>query len=398
MLKYHIDNLDCAHCAQEIEDALNNSNLIKEAHLNFINKTLLIDYDDKDYDLMLKIIKNIEGEIKLELITREAKVVNNNRFRNINIPKLILIMISIMLVVLYLFIKNNSYALIIIILAYLLCSYDILIKTFKNFCNRRFFDENFLMGLASLAALGIGEYLEGIAIIIFYKIGEFFQDLAVSNSKNNIIDLMDLKIEYINVIKDKQVIKMIPNEVNINDLVLVKVGEKIPIDGIITKGHTLLDMASLTGESLVKQVGINDQVLSGSINLEQVIELKVSKNFENSTSNKIIELIENSVLYKAKMEDFITKFARIYTPIIVIVGLMLAFIPPLILGLNYLNTYIYKALIFIVVSCPCAMVLSIPLSYFAGIGYASAKGILIKGSNYLEALSKVETIVFDKTG
>ena len=253
------------------------------------------------------------------------------------------------------------------------------------------------MSVATLGAFGIGEFPEAVAVMLFYQIGELFQSYAVDKSKKSIASLMDIRPDFANVYRNGKIEKVNPNEVKIGETIIVKPGEKIPLDGVIEEGTTTLDTKALTGESIPKEVTLKDEVLSGCINLNSVIKIKVEKEFEKSTVSQILDLVENASSKKSKSENFITKFAKYYTPIVVIIALILAIVPPLIIGGDFLS-WIYRALSFLVVSCPCALVISIPLSFFGGIGGASKMGVLIKGSNYLEALSNVEIAVFDKTG
>ena len=284
------------------------------------------------------------------------------------------------------------------IISYLIVGFSILKKAIRNIFRGKIFDENFLMAVATLGAFGIGEFSEAVAVMLFYQIGELFQSYAVDKSRKSISSLMDIRPDYANVIRNSKEQKVLPDEVNIGDIIVVKPGEKIPLDGIIIEGTTMLDTKALTGESIPIEAKENDEVLSGSINESGKILVKVSKEYGESTVSKILDLVENASSKKSKSENFITKFAKYYTPTVVIIAVILAFIPPLILKNTTFTEWIYRALSFLVVSCPCALVISIPLSFFGGIGGASKMGILIKGSNYLEALASTEIAVFDKTG
>lgn len=291
---------------------------------------------------------------------------------------------------------GNLGKLIVSILAYLVIGYDIIFKSIIGIFKGKVFDEKFLMMIASIGAFILGEYHEAVAVMLFYQLGEFLQDLATENSKKSITKLLNLKPEFANVLVDGEIKKISPEKVNVGDIIVVNAGEKISLDGVVVKGSSTLNTQALTGESLPREVKENDSVYSGSINLSATIEIKVSCKYSESKIAKIIELVENSDKNKAKSEKFITKFAKIYTPVVVGLAVLLAVIPSLITG-NW-TTWINRALLFLVVSCPCALVISIPLSYFAGIGGASRNGILIKGSNYIEILSKVNAVAFDKTG
>ena len=291
---------------------------------------------------------------------------------------------------------NTLFEAIIFAVPYLLAGYDVLLKAIRNICKGQIFDENFLMCVATIGAYGIGEYNEAVAVILFYQIGEWFQKYAVDRSRNNITDLMNIMPEYANIEKDGKIVSVDPYEVAVGDEIVVMPGEKIPLDGVITDGESYVDTAALTGESVPRHVTAGDEVLSGCINQNGVIRIKVSKEFDDSTVAKILELVENASTRKARYEQFITRFAKYYTPIDCFAALAVAVIPTLVVGDFW--EWFHRALIFLVVSCPCALVISIPLSFFSGIGGASKAGILVKGSNYLELLAKAETIVFDKTG
>lgn len=284
------------------------------------------------------------------------------------------------------------------VLAYLLVGFEVLKKAFCNLLKGHVFDENFLMSVATLGAFGIGELEEAVAVMLFYQVGEFFQSYAVDKSRKSVAALMDIRPDYANVYRNGEIVKVNPDDVNIGEMILVKPGEKVPLDCTVVAGDGMLNTLALTGEATPRHVGENDSVLSGSISIDGTLKLKVDKEFGESTVSKILELVENASSRKSKSENFISKFARYYTPIVVGIAVLLAFVPPLFLGWNTFSTWIYRALSFLVVSCPCALVISIPLSFFAGIGASAKCGILIKGSNYLEVLSKTKMIVCDKTG
>lgn len=282
-------------------------------------------------------------------------------------------------------------------MAYLIAGYDIIFKALKNIIKGQVFDENFLMGIATLGAIGIKEYPEAVMVMVLYQIGEYLQDKAVEKSQNSITELMDIRPDYANIEKNGDLTKISPYEVKIGDTIIVKTGEKIPLDGIIIDGTATLDTSALTGESRPREVKIGDEAISGCINTNGLLKIRVTKEYGQSTVSKILDLVENASSKKTKTENFITKFAKIYTPVVVLAALFLAILPPLIFGSNF-SVWINRALTFLVISCPCALVISVPLGFFAGIGGASKCGILVKGSSYLELLSKPETIVFDKTG
>ena len=297
---------------------------------------------------------------------------------------------------------------IVYLIPYLVIGYDILIKAGKGMKNRQPFDENLLMAIATVGAMvigitGEGDYTEAIAVMLFYQVGEWFQSYAVGKSRRNISDLMDIRPDYANVMKDGNLEQVDPDEVEIGTIIVVQPGEKIPIDGVVDAGSSSLNTSALTGESMPREVKEGDEVISGCINLSGVLHIRTAKEFGESTVSRILDLVENASSRKSKSEAFITKFARVYTPAVVVSALILAFLPPLarMLGMGMSpdwGTWIYRALTFLVISCPCALVISIPLSFFAGIGGASREGVLVKGSNYLESLSKTKCVVFDKTG
>lgn len=310
---------------------------------------------------------------------------------------LIRIIISGLLFALSFIFKTKYVVFGILLVSYIIIGYDVLLKAFRNIKRGKIFDENFLMSIATIGAICISDMREAVAVMLFYQIGELFQSYAVNKSRKSIIELMDIRSDYANVIRNGKHEKVDPNEVNIEEIILVKPGEKIPLDGVIVEGKSLLNTVALTGESVPRSVKENDEVLSGCINNEGILKIKVTKKFGDSTVSKILDLVENASNRKSKSEAFITKFAKYYTPIVCGIALVVAIFPPLILKEPF-NTWIYKALSFLVVSCPCALVISIPLSFFGGLGASSNIGVLVKGSNYLEALSNVDIVVCDKTG
>lgn len=292
--------------------------------------------------------------------------------------------------------KNTSWAWIPFVLSYLAAGYDIPLRACRNLKNGQVFDENFLMTIATLGAFAIGSLEEAVAVMLFYQIGELFNDYAVNKSRKSITDLMDINPEYANLLRDGEEEQVDPYEVEIGDTIVIRPGEKVPLDGIVLEGSSTLDTKALTGESVPVEVEAGENIVSGSINLTGLLKVQTTRLFDDSTVAKILELVENASSRKAKAEAFITRFARVYTPAVVILAAMLAVVPPLILG--GWSTWIYRACSFLVVSCPCALVISVPLSFFGGLGAASRHGILMKGSNYLEAMGSLDTAVFDKTG
>lgn len=284
------------------------------------------------------------------------------------------------------------------IISYIIVGGDVVKRAVKNIFKGQVFDENFLMSIATIGAFFIGEYPEGVAVMLFYQVGELFQSYAVGKSRKSIASLMDIRPDYANVKKGDELVKVDPDEVQIGDIIVIKAGEKIPLDGKVIEGSSMIDTSALTGESIPREVEVGSDILSGCININGVITAEVTKEFGESTVSKILDLVENASSKKSNSEQFITKFARYYTPVVVIIAVFLAIIPPLVIDGATFSDWIYRALAFLVVSCPCALVISIPLSFFGGIGGASKKGILVKGSNYLEALAETEIVVFDKTG
>lgn len=406
--QFILDGLCCANCAAKIENKVSQLNNVKNVSLNFMNKTLVFEIDEENkfdeiVEAIIKIVKIIEPDVKvIELNDKSTK--NEDSQDEVEaetepIKKIItLVICSIPFMATLLFRFSHSVELALILISYILIGKDVLIKSFKNSLHGRIFDENFLMTIATIGALAINQLPEAVSVMLFYEIGEFFQDLAVDKSRKSIASLMNIKPESASVKTATGIKKVHPSDVNIDDIIVVSPGEKIPLDGIVVSGTSTLDTSALTGESVLRDAEENPNVLSGFINVSGLLEIKVSKRFEDSTVSKILDLVENAASKKAQTENFITKFAQYYTPIVVISAIALAFIPPLFLGFNHFSSWLYRSLIFLVVSCPCALVISIPLSYFSGIGAASKNGILIKGSNYLEALNNVDTVIFDKTG
>ena len=314
-----------------------------------------------------------------------------------NKKQIIKICISLILLISAIFTKGYV-SLALYILSYILVGKDVVVKAIKNIFNKQWLDENFLMTIATIGAFGIGEFPEAVAVMLFYQVGELFQSYAVDKSRKSIASLMNIRPDYANLLKNHQVEKISPDEVKIGDTIIVKPGEKVPLDGIVLEGESMLDTSALTGEAIPRTVKIEDEILSGCINQNGILKIKVTKEFGESTVSKILELVENASNKKSKSENFITKFAKYYTPIVVVIAVALATLPPLFIRDQIFTDWLYRALSFLVVSCPCALVISIPLSFFGGLGGASKIGVLIKGSNYLEALANTEIVVFDKTG
>ena len=293
---------------------------------------------------------------------------------------------------------NQSIQLIFMLVAYVLVGKDTVLKAVKNIQRRDYFDESFLMTVATLGAIIIGEYHEAVAVMLFYEVGELFQGYAVNKSRKSIAELMDIKPEYANVIRENKTEKVDPDEVQVGEIIEIKPGERVPLDATVIKGETTLDTSALTGESIPVEVREGASILSGCININGLIQAQVTKEYFDSTVNKVLDLVENAAAKKSKAERIITRFSKVYTPIVIALAFLLAILPPIISGSYDFRTWVFRSLAFLVVSCPCAFVLSVPLSFFSGIGAVSKAGVLIKGGNYLEALSKVDTVVFDKTG
>ncbi len=317
-----------------------------------------------------------------------------------NNKRLIKIIVSFLLVVISYLCRFDQelYNNILYVIAYLIVGFDIVLKAVKNIFRGKIFDENFLMTVATLGAFCIGELEEAVAVMLFYQVGELFQSYAVDKSRKSVANLMDIRPDYANVCHEEETLRVDPDEVNVGEIILVKPGEKIPLDGVVVEGESMLNTKSLTGEVIPRKVTVNDEVLSGCINNDGILRIKVRKEFEESTVSKILDLVENASSRKSKSENFISRFAKYYTPIVVIIAILLAVIPSFVIKDAVFSDWLYRALSFLVVSCPCALVISIPLSFFGGIGAASKMGVLIKGSNYLEALASSEIIVCDKTG
>lgn len=398
--------LCCANCAGKIERQSNDIDGVKEAVVDFTSQRLLIDKNvdgDVNYivDEVTKIVKRVEPDVKVQYLDDGMikNIVKEKINEEDNKKELIRLGVGAAIFALASAFKFSfTIELILYFISYILVGGEVVLRAGKNIVRGQVFDENFLMAIATIGAFSIGEFPEGVAVMLFYQIGELFQDMAVNRSRKSITALMDIRPDYANLIIGDKEEKVSPEEVNIDDLIIVKPGEKVPLDGVVIQGDSTLDTSALTGESLPREVTAGDEILSGVINKNGVIIVKVTKSFGESTVAKILDLVQNAGSKKAPTENFITKFARYYTPAVVISATSLAFLPPLFIEGATFSEWIYRALIFLVVSCPCALVVSIPLGFFGGIGSASKNGILVKGGNYLEALNNVETVVFDKTG
>ncbi|MDD2534461.1 MAG: heavy metal translocating P-type ATPase, partial [Eubacteriales bacterium] len=397
-----LNNLDCAHCATKIEQAVQQIDGVSEAGLDFVSKKLTFNVAmHQDLNLIMQKVKDTATKIEagLEVVEPEPYQKIEALDAIISRPKLIRILIGSVLFAVAFFAPLSTGLLITIYLSsYLLIGGDVLISAFKNVIRGQVFDENFLMVIATIGAFSIQAFPEAVTVMLFYEIGEFFEKKAVGHSRRSIRALMDIRPDFANQVIGDQIVRVAPDRVAIGSHIIVKPGERIPLDGQVVSGKSLLDTSAITGESVPRAVAPGDLVYSGSINKNGLITLVVSKLFGDSTVSKILDLVQNASHKKAQTERFITRFARYYTPGVVFVATALAIIPPLVIPGALFSDWLYRALIFLVVSCPCALVISIPLGYFGGIGSASKRGILIKGSNYLEALKKVDTVVFDKTG
>ena len=397
-----IEGLDCPNCAAKVERKINTLVGIKEATVDFLGKKIVVLADEISENELVELIQTevdkIEDGVKVFIPKVQAGESSSEEEDTGKIKKKLLI--GGVLFVLGIFVPKTLFIpkLAIFLVSYLVIGGDVLLSAFKNILNGQVFDENFLMAIATVGAFAIGEYPEGVAVMLFYQLGELLQGIAVNNSRKSIVSLMDIRPDYANIKVGEGIKKVSPEEIKVGEIIVVKPGEKVPLDGKIVKGASTFDTSALTGESLPREAKAGDDVLSGFINKNGLIEIQVAKVFSESTVSKILYLMENAGSKKSKTENFITKFARYYTPAVVITALIVAIIPPLLIQGATFSDWIYRALIFLVVSCPCALVISIPLGFFGGIGGASRHGILIKGTNYLEVLNDLESVVMDKTG
>ena len=439
--KFYIYGLDCPNCSAKLERALNKSNILENVNLSFVANTLTLESlfnENKVKEEINKIINDVEPEAYIKDVEHhhhEEKCFcehhghhhehhhdhhyddecccghqhSEHHHKNSDIKKeYIFISLSVLLLIVGLITEkllNNQFIYIpIYLLGYVFISYDILYKSIKNIKKGQIFDENFLMSIASIGAICLQEFSEAVLVIFLYKVGELFQDYAVNNSRKSIKRLIELQPKFANILIDNDIKKVDPSMVKVGDVIIVMPGEQIPLDGIIIEGYSSFDTSMISGESKPVDLTINNEVSSGYLNISSLIKLQVTKTFENSNVNKMLKLIEESMEKKSNNEKFITKFAKYYTPIVVLLAVLLVAIPSLIHIINSnlvtteFSTWLYRGLVFLVISCPCALVISVPLSFFSGIGRCSKSGILVKGSNYLEKLSNVDTIVFDKTG
>ena len=401
-----LDGLGCANCAAKIESRSKQLEGIENVVLDFAKSKLTLEIHEGSKDELIRrvttIVNELEPDVKVELQlpgqVHSGRSVTNIKYVH-DRKELIRLGVSLSLFIIGLIFKSLPYIHIgALIIAYVLSGHKVLMRSFRNILRGDVFDENFLMSIATFGAIAIGEYPEAVAVMIFYEIGEYFQDLAVARSKNAIGALMDIRPDTAVVRRDGFWITVSPESIEKGEILLVKPGERIPLDGTIISGTSALDTSALTGESVPVNVIPGDRVLSGSVVKNGLLQIETTAIFSESTIARILDLVENATAHKAPTENFITKFARYYTPVVVFSALFIATVPPFLLNLGTFDEWLYRSLIFLVISCPCALVVSVPLGFFSGIGNASHQGILIKGSNYLEALNNIDTVVFDKTG
>lgn len=399
--------LDCANCAAKIENQIRSLSGVKSSTVDFMSKKLIIEANSKqELNEIIKeataIVNKLEPDVKIiehEESKKKQEKPENSIEENSNKKEITKLIIGGLFFILGVALNLPDWAeLTIFLIAYLIVGGEIVLRAVKNIAKGQVFDENFLMTIATVGAFIVGEFPEGVAVMLFYQVGELFQSIAVNKSRRSISDLMDIRPDFAYLKEGDDLKKVSPEDVEIGDIIVVKPGEKVPLDGKVIDGASMVDTSALTGESVPREVEIGSDVLSGFINKNGVLTIEVVKEFGESTVAKILDLVQNASSKKAQTENFISKFARFYTPIVVFTALALAIIPPIIIPGEVFSDWIYRALIFLVISCPCALVISIPLGFFGGIGGASKRGILVKGSNYLEALNSVEAVVFDKTG
>jgi Zn2+/Cd2+-exporting ATPase len=403
--EFELNGLDCSNCAMKIENNVKKIDGVSSCNVNFVTKTLSVMTEKEMEETVVKntiqLVNKLEPHVNVIDLNHNHSHAGHDHSHSIGgtnklVTQLIIAGILFLTAILDQFGTTISFVL--FVTAYLVVGLEVILNAVRNIIRGQVFDENFLMSVATIGAFIIGEYPEAVAVMMFYQLGELFQSIAINRSRKSITDLMDIRPDFANLKVKNKVSRVSPDQVSIGDIIVVKPGEKVPLDGIVRKGNSSLDTSALTGESLPREVAVNDEVLSGFINRHGVIEVEVTKIFKESTVSKILDLVQNASNRKAPTENFITKFARVYTPIVVVSAALIAIIPPLFIGGANYGDWIYRALIFLVISCPCALVVSIPLGFFGGIGAASRNGILVKGSNFLEALNDVKYVVFDKTG
>lgn len=399
-LKLYVKNLDCANCANKIEAYVRKMDNIKDASMNFSQGVLFVELQDASRSedtikAIMAVIPTLEDGVTVE---REKTTEEEKPSRMFSFQENARLYLGILLFAAAVVLEAQSWSVWLFLAAYVMAGGKVVYIALRNILKGEVFDENFLMSVATIGALAIGSYEEAVAVMIFYEIGEMFQSYAVNRSRKSISSLMNIRADYANLWKDGKEVRVSPEAVGLHDLIVIKPGERVPLDGVIVEGTSSLDTSALTGESLPRDVGVQDEVLAGVVNLSGVLKVEVSKAYGESTVSRILELVENASSKKAPMEKFITRFAKVYTPTVVFLAIALVVLPMLFIPDAVFADWLYRALTFLVVSCPCALVISVPLGMFAGIGAASKSGILIKGGNYLEALKDIDTVVFDKTG
>lgn len=397
---YKLEGLDCASCADKIEKSVQKIHGVEKARVDFMAEKMTLEVESGQDLEVENEARAVIGKLEPDVKVISLKDVKEEEGRNPNNNRLIRIIIAFVLFLALIIIKpsNNWVALASYLVVYVLIGGDIVKRAVTNIFRGEVFDENFLMSVATIGAFFIGEYPEAVAVMLFYQVGEWFQSAAVDQSRKSIAKLMDIRPDSANLLVNGQIKAVAPDTIEIGQQILVKPGEKVPLDGQIIDGSSMVDTSALTGESVPRTVKVGDEILGGFINKNGALTINVTKKFGDSTVSKILDLVENASSKKAPAENFISKFARYYTPVVVVLAILLAVIPPFIFPDTSINEWVYRALTFLVISCPCALVISVPLSFFGGIGGASKLGVLIKGSNYLEILANTETIVFDKTG
>ena len=398
-LQLTLEGLNCANCARKIEEKVGKMEGVKESNLNFTTTTLNVKLERKvkeehAINEIKKIVEALEPHVKVEKKVSGKTNVQRAKFE----VKPTLIIGTILYLIAVIGDFQGTLGLILFGASYLLIGGEVVLTAIKNIAKGQVFDENFLMTVATIGAFTINQYPEAVAVMLFYEIGETIQGYAVNKSRSSISSLMDIRAEYANLIMNGKEEKVSPETVKVEDVILVKPGEKVPLDGVVIEGESFIDTSALTGESVPRKIVPNDEILSGGINTSGLLKVKVTKKFGESTVSRILDMVENAASKKADTEKFITKFAKVYTPIVVVLAILIAVIPSIFIKDALFSTWLYRSLVFLVVSCPCALVVSVPLGFFAGIGGASKKGVLVKGSNYLELLKDLETVVFDKTG
>lgn len=426
-----LEGIDCANCAAKIEHAVGNIDGVLSSNVSFMTKTLKFEVASQSEETALPKIKKKIHQLEPDVVPLSKQTLrplnevgvelteenhdhhhghdhghhdhdrHGHSHGDANITKAVIrLVLTVVLLFSAIFAPvSNTVAFGLFVLAYITAGYDVVITAFKNLFHGQVFDENFLMTIATLSAFYIQEYPEAVAVMLFYQVGELFQDIAVDRSRRSIASLMDIRPDYANIKRaDGTIEKVDPETISVGDQIVIQPGEKVPLDGKVISGNSTVDTAALTGESMPRQINVNDQILSGFINQGGLLEVEVEKVFQESTVVKILDLVENASSRKAPTENFITKFARYYTPIVVLLAVLLAIVPPLLISGATFNEWLYRASIFLVISCPCALVVSIPVGFFGGIGSASRKGILVKGGNYLEGLNDLKYVVMDKTG